>query len=141
MEPYEFNTRAYETSRTLHGDIRIKKVIELVGTVGTLLDIGCLDGTVGELFIKNGNIVYGVNASMIEIPVARTRGLLAKLEEPLDLSDNTFDCVFAGEVIEHVFNSDLLLSEVRRILKPHGSFVLTTPTSRRSVAVSSFCSI
>jgi len=69
----------YETSRCSQEDVRIKKVVGLIGKAGAVLDLGCLDGTVGELFIKQGNIVHGIDASKSAIPRAVSRGLHAKL--------------------------------------------------------------
>ena len=33
----------------------------------------------------------------------------------------------AGEIIEHVFDTDLFLQKIYNMLKPHGRLVLTTP--------------
>jgi SAM-dependent methyltransferase len=43
------------------------------------------------------------------------------------LSDNSFDCAIAVEVLEHVEEDDLFVSEVHRVLKPGGCFVMSTP--------------
>jgi len=47
--------------------------------------------------------------------------------EKFPFSDNYFDTVFAGEIIEHLYNPDHLLAETYRVLKPKGIFVLTPP--------------
>lgn len=39
----------------------------------------------------------------------------------------TFDIVIAGEIIEHLYNTDGFLQEVHRVLKPNGSLFITTP--------------
>jgi 2-polyprenyl-3-methyl-5-hydroxy-6-metoxy-1,4-benzoquinol methylase len=44
------------------------------------------------------------------------------------LADATFDAVLFGEVFEHILNHPLgLLREIRRVLKPAGMLILTTP--------------
>ncbi len=44
------------------------------------------------------------------------------------IANATFDAVLLGEVIEHVLNHPAgLLGEVRRVLKPGGLLILTTP--------------
>src|SRR5262245_19456038 len=43
------------------------------------------------------------------------------------LPDNSFDCAIAVEVLEHVEEDDLFVSEVYRVLKPGGCFVMSTP--------------
>jgi len=43
------------------------------------------------------------------------------------LQDASFDVVWAGEVIEHVADTAGWLSEARRVLRPRGRLLLTTP--------------
>jgi len=43
------------------------------------------------------------------------------------IDDAGFDAVVMLEVIEHIVNAEHLLSEVRRVLKPGGVLVLSTP--------------
>ncbi len=52
---------------------------------------------------------------------------LAEIDGPLPLADGTVDLVYAGEVIEHVADTAAWLSEVRRVLGPGGTLLLTTP--------------
>ena len=49
------------------------------------------------------------------------------LEKGLPKDMGKFDCVYAGEVIEHIRNLKPLLKEIRDILNPNGVFVFTTP--------------
>jgi len=46
---------------------------------------------------------------------------------PWELSDASFDVVWAGETIEHVADTAGWLSEVRRVLRPEGRLLLSTP--------------
>jgi len=46
-------------------------------------------------------------------------------EAPFD--DNSFDCIFAIEVMEHLENPFLFKKEIKRILKKGGLMVLTVP--------------
>jgi SAM-dependent methyltransferase len=43
------------------------------------------------------------------------------------LEDASFDVVWAGEVIEHVADTAGWLSEIRRVLRPGGRLLLSTP--------------
>jgi SAM-dependent methyltransferase len=49
----------------------------------------------------------------------------------LPYSSGMFDIIFAGEVVEHVFDVDKFFDEVSRVLKPGGHLVLTTPNLAR----------
>lgn len=44
-----------------------------------------------------------------------------------DLMSEQFDCAVAVEVLEHVEDDYLFVSEVERVLKPGGIFLMTTP--------------
>lgn len=48
-------------------------------------------------------------------------------EKKLDFQSDVFDCVYSGEVIEHLYNPDNMLIELNRILKPGGLLIVTTP--------------
>ena len=111
--------------------IRLKKIVDLVGTCGRILDLGCYDGTLGRLLIKN-NEVYGIEISEKVAEIARLRGLKVKIqciESGFDFEDNFFDCVVAAEVIEHILDTDFFIGEIKRVLKPNGFFVVSTPNT------------
>src|ERR1700687_753269 len=74
----------------------------------------------------------GISATAAELhPEAQIR--LSKafrkldLDAPLPWPDQSFDAVFSTEGIEHLENHFSFLREMRRILKPGGVLVLTTP--------------
>ena len=131
MNPLKFNTTRYKQSSDTFGeDPRIKAMVKLTGENSTVLDLGCIDGKLGYILIENNNVVHGIDASASALPLAIEKGVKAKignLEEKLDFPDDTFDVVTAGEIIEHIFDIDLFLEEIHRVLKPGGRLVLTTP--------------
>lgn len=43
------------------------------------------------------------------------------------MPDNTYDIVIAGEVVEHLFDTDKFAIEIYRILKPGGTLIISTP--------------
>jgi len=130
MDVFDFNSSAYVSSRCTREDPRMPLVLPMIGTNKDVLDLGCLDGTLGELFVQQGNRVKGIDASKEAIQKARDRGVdarLGNLDEPFPFAESSFDIVFAGEIIEHVFEVDQFVEEVFRVLRPDGSFIVTTP--------------
>jgi len=74
---------------------------------------------------------HGIDISNSGVLAVQKLGIKAiKLnidEESLPYEDNYFDVVLAGELIEHLFNPDQLLTEIYRVLRKDGYFILTTP--------------
>jgi SAM-dependent methyltransferase len=50
---------------------------------------------------------------------------------PLPFHDGAFDALFAGELIEHLPDVRPGIAEFRRVLRPGGTLILTTPNRRR----------
>lgn len=99
---------------------------------GRLLDIGCGVGSISLELQKKGFDVTGIDFSEVAIEKAKERGVSAHVvdvdKEGLSaFSDNHFDVVWAGDVVEHVFDPLFLFAEVKRVLKPTGVFLLTIP--------------
>jgi SAM-dependent methyltransferase len=51
----------------------------------------------------------------------------ADLNEVLPFPDNHFDVIHSNQVLEHLFNTDIYVSELYRILKPNGYAIVSTP--------------
>ncbi len=47
--------------------------------------------------------------------------------EQLTFADTSFDLFITQDVLEHVFNPDIALREIMRVLRPGGAHVFTTP--------------
>lgn len=52
---------------------------------------------------------------------------------PLPFADGSFDCAVSFQVIEHIRRDRAFVSEVRRVLRPGGRFILTTPNRTMSL--------
>lgn len=114
------------------------RFVESLGHAGAALDLGCGDGRLStaldaaELTLADVSEVALVRAAT-RLPGARTVAL--EPDAPLPLADNAFDLVLCAETIEHVRDVQLLLSEVRRVLKPGGRLALTTPAHSRLTGI------
>ena len=117
-------------------DVRLAFMREGVRSGEHVLDLGSGEGTFTEWLARIGAAPLG--AEVAEAAVRRARAAHPELEfrlVPIDgslpLQDNSFDVVWATEVIEHVADTGRWLSEVRRVLKPGGRLLLTTPSHGR----------
>ncbi|MHB1002073.1 MAG: class I SAM-dependent methyltransferase [Armatimonadota bacterium] len=93
-------------------------------------DVGCGTGISSELFVKNGNIVYGIEPnkemrSSAESYYKDSPGFISinGSAEDTTLDDSSVDMVIAGQAF-HWFDRKLAKEEFLRILKPQGWIVL-----------------
>lgn len=113
-------------------EFRIARSMKMIGTGKRVLDVGAFNGQISAEFQRAGNEVTAMDASRQALEVAAARGI-ATIEAdiakpwPTDLCAGSFDAVFAGEVLEHVIDTDFFLSQCYSVLKPGGTLVLTTP--------------
>jgi SAM-dependent methyltransferase len=101
-----------------------------------LLDVGCGEGWFASELVCAGVRVVGIDVAEEPLRRARERdpGLdlrLADTDGPWPIENASFDAVWAGETIEHVADTAGWLSEVRRVLRPGGSLLLSTPAHGR----------
>ena len=100
------------------------------------LDIGCGGGILSEPLSRLGAIVTAIDASEMAIQSAIAHSRKSRLDIDFkcmstgDLIksslDNAFDIIIASEVIEHVSNRALFLSDIAKLCKPGGLVVFTT---------------
>lgn len=96
-----------------------------------MLDVGCADGTSTLLLTRDlSNIdIYGLEVVEERVAKALSNGIQArvgKADETFPYDDATFDVVTSNQVIEHLNNQDKFVSEIYRILKPGGIFLVCT---------------
>jgi len=99
------------------------------GKAGKWLDLGCDDGSWTERIADKNVQWYGVEIVSKRAKLAAKRGIKVKvssLEAVLPYVSHTFDLVHSNQVIEHLFNIDLFIREIYRVLKPGGVLILST---------------
>jgi len=97
-----------------------------------VLDLGCGDGFFTAALSAIGT--HAVGADIAERALGRARERHPGPEyvriEPhgrWPFPDAAFDVVWAGEVLEHVADTERFVDEVRRVLRPGGKLLVTTP--------------
>ena len=116
--------------------LRLRFALDNVGPEDRILDLGSGAGDLTAELHRAGARALGVEVAEAAVRRARARhpGLefrLAPIDGPLPLADGEVDVVWSSEVIEHVADTARWLSEVRRVLRPGGRLVLTTPNHGR----------
>jgi len=100
-----------------------------LGRPVSVLDVGCGTHAVLHRQVDPADAYTGVDVKPeIEAPIPRYAQVDLN-EEDLSaaLGGDTFDVVFCGEVLEHVFSPDRLLRQLRAVLGPDGLLILSTP--------------
>ena len=116
--------------------LRLRFLLAHVAAGDRVLDLGCGDGWACAELAAAGARPVGLEVAAAAVRRARARHpelefQLAPIDGPLALGDAGFDVVWSSEVIEHVADTARWLSEVRRVLRPRGRLVLTTPNHSR----------
>ena len=96
-----------------------------------VLDIGCGRGGLVEQLDHPLNQMVGVDPDWQSLSEHRLElPRVVALTESLPLAADQFDLVYASWVLEHVGDPLADLANIKRVLKPGGSFVFITPNSR-----------
>ena len=91
---------------------------------GRVLDVGCGTKPYSELF-KNISYV-GLELDTPENRRIKNADFFYNGKK-FPFSDGEFDCAISNQVLEHVFEPDLFLKEINRVLKTGGLLLLTVP--------------
>ncbi len=104
-----------------------------------VVDLGAGPGFLCEELLRRGHTVRALDGSEATVARARARlegrsGFLGADVAPLDalpLADASTGTLFLVEVLEHLVpdERERVLAEVGRVLRPGGSFVVTTPNA------------
>lgn len=91
---------------------------------GPLLDVGCGTKPYRELFATETYVGLDIDSEE-----SRSRGVADAFYDGMTFpfEAERFDSVLCNQVLEHVFNPDQFVSEIRRVLTRGGRLLLTVP--------------
>lgn len=122
---------------------------QFVPLKGRVLDYGCGSGYLIGHLLKRGVACEGLDFS--EASVERVeqqfkehplfRGTTVADSVPTPLPDASMDLIFCVEVVEHLLDEHLepTLGELRRLLRPGGVLIVTTPNDEDLSASKTLC--
>lgn len=93
-----------------------------------IIDIACNDGTLTKIYSKYGDIC-GVDINLRSVIACRKKGIDCIHSDTDSLParlNNKFDVVVATDIIEHIFDTDKFLLNLKKLLKSDGTLILTT---------------
>jgi len=114
----------------------LRLVMDAISTTGTnpikILDVGVGLGRLLDRISKTKNQsidLYGVDISLPYLEIARSNGLnvaMAKIED-MPYIKNYFDIITCTDVLEHVYDLNLCISEILNCLKHGGVLIVRVP--------------
>lgn len=131
-----FNNKRYVEQRYLDNLIynmeRLNTILGFLPKDGKLLEIGTADGTTIKYYKQKFlGKTYGIDVSKKVLKKAAKYLDEVKVcdlnKDKIPYNNNSFNIVICSEVIEHIYDTDRLLQEIKRILKKDGVLIISTP--------------
>jgi ubiquinone/menaquinone biosynthesis C-methylase UbiE len=94
-----------------------------------ILNVGVATGATSEMLAKYGEVTsveYDQDCCDFLLEKTGIEAINASLTE-LPFEDNSYDLVCAFDVIEHIEDDSLAVSEINRVLKPEAKYFVTVP--------------
>lgn len=99
------------------------------------LNLGCGEGEMDSMLAKYVGHLWACDINKDDLVHAKTlnqpvKNITYSVDDALatPFEDSSFDFIISSEVIEHVADSEKLMQEIARLLKPNGIALITYPT-------------
>jgi SAM-dependent methyltransferase len=121
VERYVLNTRGFGTHQAM---------VSLIHRGARVLDVGCADGSLGAVMRRERSAtVVGLESDLAASAVADI--VVGDLRDPgvrsTAAAKGPYDQIVLGDVLEHTAEPDIVLRQLRPLLGPGGSFVISLP--------------
>ena len=100
---------------------KLKQLFNKIDNRTSIIDLGCPD--------ERHYSLYGDFKKVIISDINPNSDKVIKLDlnKKLPFQNNEFEYILATEVLEYISNQEVFISECKRILKPGGTLILSTP--------------
>lgn len=98
-----------------------------------VLDVGCALGGLLNSLSPHCDNLFGVDCTKNFVDISKERLKNADIRlagaESLPFQDNSFDIVFADQVVEHLIDPNIFFKEANRVLKENGTLCISVPNA------------
>jgi len=105
---------------------------------GNLLELGCGEGRGVDLLAPLATSYTAIDKISDIIEKLSSKFPEYKFQSgsfpPFPYEDNSFDTIVTFQVIEHIKNDHMFLKEIKRVLKPGGQALITTPNIKMTLS-------
>lgn len=137
----EFDYFEEKKGATAHDERRVREyVISKVPKVAeTILDVGCGNAWVAREFLPKGKQVFSLDISVTnpskakELYPSEKHFSITADSFNLPFGNESFDCIIASEIIEHVAEPSVFMKELFRVVRKGGSLIVTTPYKEKLI--------
>ena len=122
----------YESEGTYFSELVGRSLLDFIGLpAGTAVDIGCGHGGLVRHLLDRGWNVYAVDQSPESAALVTNTFAQNPRFKGSSVPDQSVDAVFLIEVVEHLNDRalDNAVADARRMLKPDGRLIVTTPNN------------
>lgn len=103
---------------------------------GRVLDLACGEGYGSAILAQTADFVLGIDKDQSSIETATVRYPKANLNylaadcSDTKLESQTFDYIVSFETIEHLESPQAFIAEIRRLLRPSGLLIISSPDKK-----------
>tara|TARA_Y100000310_G_C20475798_1_gene712342 strand:- start:34 stop:732 length:699 start_codon:yes stop_codon:yes gene_type:complete len=132
-ESKEYEKRMFGTKgASLLSEVEVSILLNLLNVKKgeKLLELGCGSGRLSQRIVSEGGNVTGLDAQEVMIQQIKKKKLKnfkvikQDLTKKFPFAENTFDKAYSVRVIKYIPGYEKVISEVSRVLKKDGTFVL-----------------
>jgi SAM-dependent methyltransferase len=132
---YNIDNHTIRPGTLLRANVLLPLLISLAEMKADLLDIGGFDGFISKTMHNlTGKRPLLLDLDFKGLQKAKLQGIPAIKGSAgkLPFDDNSFGLIWALDLLEHMEHPKQALSEIARVLKPEGVFLITTPIKGRN---------